>query len=245
MRLELIFTLDKPTLPQDYKPIFISYLKNALSKSNEKKYYERYFGGTEAKDYSFSVILSKPKFKGGSIELENGQMKVLFTADDKEKTGLIFFWALISQKNRRFPLPDGNGMTLKKIDQLREQLITADKVLFKTVIGGGLAIRQHDRETNKDRYLTIEDKEFIAQANEILGVQARNAGFSNEIASKIEINPIQCKKVVVKQFGVFVDVTVGIFEMKADGRILQYFYQAGLGSRHSQGLGMTDIISTE
>lgn len=242
MRLELLLNLDAPNLPQDYKPLFVSYLKNALSKCNDGKFYDRYFGSVGVKDYSFSVMLSKPRFIEGNIELGERQVKILFTANDKEKTGLIFWHAFISQKNKRFPLPNGNGITLKKINQLQEKLITSNKVIFKTVTGAGLAIRKHDREKNRDWYFVIQDEEFQNQMKVVLGAQAKKAGFSDEIAKNIDIKPIQCKKVVVKQFGTFVDVTVGIFEMEADCELLQYFYQAGMGSRHSQGLGVVDVI---
>lgn len=238
-----MFDLSIPVLPQDYKPVFISYLKNALMKCNHGEYYDNYFGSTKAKNYAFSVIMAKPRFNGDIIELQNSQVKMLFTADDREKTGFVFFSAFIQQKNKRFPLPDGNWITLRKINQLKEQEIMSNRVIFKTVVGGGLAVRQHDRETNKDRYFTVQDKEFISQMKTVLGVQAIGAGFPEGISSQIEIRPIQCKKVVVKQFRMYIDVTVGIFEMKADSRLLQYFYQAGLGSRHSQGLGLVEIIS--
>ena len=243
MRLELLLNLEKSIIPRDYKKICISYLKNALTDYANGKFYEQFFGNINQKDYAFSVILSKPKFNTETIELENNRIKLLFTASDTYRTGLIFFAAFIHQKNKRFPLPEGNAMTLKRINQVNEQLITESRVIFKTTIGGGLAIRQHDRETNTDRYFTFQDEGFDEQMKLVLGVQAREAGFPEQIAQDIDMRPIQCKKVVVKHYGVFIDLSVGIFKMEGNAELLQYFYQAGLGSKRSQGFGMVDIIA--
>lgn len=242
MRLELLFNLEKPEIPQDYRKIFVSYLKNTISKCNKGEFYDRYFGNINQKDYSFAVILSKPQFKGDRIELENNKVRLVFTASDQKRTGLIFFSAFIHLKNKYFPLPNGNGMVLKKINQLNEQLIVEPKVVFRTVIGGGLLIREHNRDTNKDRYYTALDREFDSQMKQVLQVQARNAGFLDNVLEEIILRPLQCKKVIVKHFGVFVDATVGVFEMEAEPELLQYFYQAGLGSKHSQGFGLVDVM---
>ena len=61
-------------------------------------------------------------------------------------------------KHKRFPLPDRNSMILKKIVKVQEEAITSDKVIFRTVPGGGLIIREHFRENNTDNYYTINDK---------------------------------------------------------------------------------------
>ena len=134
-------------------------------------------------------------------------------------------------------------MTLKKIRQVGEKLITCEKVMFRTVVGGGLVVRAHNKETNKDKFLTFMDEGFDKQLSEILKIQAENAGFSGKIGEKVEFQPIQCKKVLVKQYGIFVDATIGIFSLKGDPDFLQYLYQAGMGSKHSMGYGMLDVIA--
>ncbi len=245
MRLELLMTLDRPILPKSYSKLFLAYLKNTISNWKQGQCFEHYFGGTKIKDYSFSVILSKPVFKEEVIELANEKIKMIFTADDRHQTGLVFFAAFIQQKNKRFLLPEGNAISLKKINPLREELIMSPKVVFKTITGSGLVVRQHDNETNRDRYFTFQDEGFDTRVKEVLSAQAKEAGFSEEIAQNIGLSPIQCKKVVVKQFGVYIDATVGVFEIAAAPEVLQYFYQAGVGSRHSQGFGTVDILSQE
>ena len=137
MRLELSFSLKYPGLPVDNKRIWISFLKNCLSKSGDGRFYRQYFEGTSPKDYTFSVILPNPKYQGNVITLDKKCLKMKFSADDRKKTGLIFFQAFIQAKGKEFPLPDRNAMKLEKIIQIPEKLITSDRVLFRTTVGGG------------------------------------------------------------------------------------------------------------
>lgn len=243
MRMELCFELEQPKLPADNKKIWISFLKNCVSHCNNGIYYERYFSSTRKKDYTFSIILSAPKFSGETIFLENRQVKMIFSADDRNKTGLIFGQALIGAKQKRFPLPDGNAITLKRINYLREHLITSSRVMFRTIVGGGLVVREHIRETNKDKFWVFNEDGFEKQLQQVLAIQAEEAGFSVEAGTRIKFKPIQCKKVLVKQYGIYVDCTIGIFELEGEPDFLQYLYQAGFGSKHSMGYGLLDIVA--
>lgn len=243
MRLELNFLLKYPQLPIDNKRIWISFLKHSVSRCGDGIFYDRYFKGTPSKDYTFSIVLPRPEFREKYILLEENSLKILFSADDRNKTGLIFFQAFIAAKNREFQLPDGNAMTLKKIVQLPEKLITTDRAVFRTTLGGGLVIRKHDKETNRDRFYSFEDEEFSHQMSEVLSCQAKRAGFNEQDGADVKFVPIRCKKVLVKQYNILVDATCGIFELQGNPELLQYFYQAGLGSKHSMGYGMLDLLA--
>lgn len=243
MRLELIFRIEKPELPKDNSNIWISFLKNCLTQCNNGQFFERYFGGQHMKDYTYSMIFSSPQFKEDKIVLADNQVKMLFSADDKNRTGLIFFQAFIMAKQKRFPLPAGNGITLKQINQKVEQLITSSNVMFRTVVGGGLVVRDHNKETNRDRFLTFRDEGFEPQLKQILEMQAKEGGFPEGTGEQITFKPIQCKKILVKHFKIYVDVTCGIFLLDGNPDFLQYLYQTGIGSKHSAGFGMLDIVA--
>ena len=243
MRLELILSLKYPRLPVDNKRIWISFLKNCLAKSGDGRFYKRYFEGTPAKDYTFSINLLNPVFRDNIVVFAQNSLKMMFSADDRKKTGLIFFQAFIQEKGKEFPLPDGNVMKLEKIIQIPEKLITSDRVVFRTAVGGGFVIRSHNKETNKDRFYSFEDEGFSAQMKEVLKYQAVSAGFREADGENIEFTPIRCRKVLVKQYRVLVDCTCGIFELHGNPELLQYFYQAGIGSKHSMGYGMLDVLS--
>lgn len=245
MRIELLFELEHKELPKDNSSIWISFLKNVLSNCNQGKFYKRYFSGTDSKDYSFSIILPKPRFIQEKILLENSLVKMIFSADDRNKTGLIFLAAFVESKNRKFPLPEGNSMILKQIRKLREQKISSQSVIFRTVTGGGLVVREHNKDTNIDKYYTFQDEGFHEKLKSVLIAQAKEAGFSESIAENIIMTPIQCKKVLVKYYGIYIDVTVGTFQLEGAPELLQYFYQAGFLSKHSAGFGLLDIVSQQ
>ena len=245
MRIELLFQLEKPELPKDNKSTWISYLKHVISQCNDGKYFDRYFSQKRSKDYSFGLVLSKPVFGDEKIILSDTNIKMIFSASDKNKTGMIFFSAFIGDKGKKFRMPDGNAMVLKSIRLLKEKVITSRQIIVKTVVGGGLVIREHDRSSNKDIYFTVNDDQFVEKANNTLKIQSKEAGFSDEISDTLNIQPLNCKKVVVKQYGVYVDVSIGLFQLEGDEELLQYFYQAGLGSKHSMGYGLIDIVSQD
>ena len=123
MRVELLFDLEKPSLPADNRAIFVSFLKKTLEQSHEGHFFERYFGGTARKDYSFSIILDKPRYEGERIQLKTPRLKMIFSADDRNRTGLIFSMAFMGMKYKKFPLPEKNAMTLKRIAHVKESLM--------------------------------------------------------------------------------------------------------------------------
>ncbi len=244
MRMELELELEQNVFPVDFRRVIVSFLKNALAKCNKGQFYDLYFQGAKTKDYCFSVILPQPSYQKDIILLKGTRIRILFSADDAKKTGLIFYYAFAKQKNRRFPLPDGNAMVLLDVTQKEERLITSSQVIFKTTLGSGLVVRDHDRESNKDRYYVFYDVEFPEKLNRVLREQAAAAGFSVE-PSQICFTPMQCRKVLAKHYDVYVDLTVGMFRLQAPSGLLQYFYAAGLGSRHSSGFGMVDLIKQD
>lgn len=242
MRLELQLELEKPELSKDYRRIVLSYIKFALNECNDGKYFERFYKDTIQKDFSFSVLMKEPKFSKDKILLKDTRIRILFSCDDRKKTGLILFSAFLGIKNRKFPLANQNSMALKRIEQKNETLITESTIFVQTVLGNGLCIRDHDRVTNRDRFITFEDENFKEKASEVLYVQAKSAGFSEDKARSIMIEPVQCKKVVVLHYGIYVDVTVGILKMTGDPDVLQYLYSAGAGSKHSAGFGALNVL---
>lgn len=242
MRIELQFDLNKPEINLDYRRLILSWLKAGLSSCNQGKYYERYFTGTKQKEYSFTVLLGSAKFTKDKIYLSEPKIKVIFSADNRNKTGLIFFASFLEMKNKRFVLPEGNAMTLRRVLQKNEQLIVEPTVYFQTCLGNGLCIREHDRMTNHDRFIIYKDADFKEKAVEVLKIQAKMAGYPDDMLRELSIEPVQCKKVLIYFYKRYVDVSVGIFRMHGNPEVLQYFYEAGLGSKHSAGFGQVNVL---
>ena len=242
MRVQLFFDLEKNVLPSDNRAIFLSFLKKTLKKAHGGHFFERYFGGTSRKDYSFAIILDKPRYEGERIYLKTPRLKMIFSADDRNRTGLIFSMAFMEMLYERFPLPDGNAMTLKKVIPVKEEVIVSNKVMFRTIAGSGLVVREHCRETNRDKYYVIGEEQFEEKARQSLMRQAVEAGFPKRLAEEIKFQPVSGKKVVSRLYGIMIDVSAITFVVEADPMILQYFYQAGFSTRTSIGYGLSSIV---
>lgn len=241
MRFYLTLELEKKSFPTDYRKVILSYIKKALSEMLDGRYYSKYFQDNIQKDFSFSVQLPKPKFGKEEIKLEDSNIKILFTADNKQKTGLLLQQAFMKQKNRDFSIPNNNSMTLTQITQQREQTITNSKVIFKTY---GLCVRDHNKQTNKDIHYVYNDEKFNEQLRVVLKNQASKAGFSKDIVETVNFKPLNCKKVLVKHYNTYVDTTVGSFLLEGNPILLQYFYNIGMGSRNSM-FGYLDIVTQD
>lgn len=181
MRFYLTFELEKSSLPKDYRRIILSYIKKSLTEILDGRYYSQYFKDNIQKDFCFSLKLPKAKFTKDEIILEDNSIKVLFTSDDRQKTGLLLQQAFMKQKNKKFLITNQNSITLKQIHQQREQKITSSKVIFKTY---GLCIRDHNKETNKDNHYVYSDEKFNEQLKVVLKNQISQTGFSKDIVDR-------------------------------------------------------------
>lgn len=241
MRFYLTFELEKSSLPKDYRRIILSYIKKSLTEILDGRYYSQYFKDNIRKDFCFSLKLPKAKFTKDEIILEDNSIKVLFTSDDRQKTGLLLQQAFMKQKNKKFLITNQNSITLKQIHQQREQKITSSKVIFKTY---GLCIRDHNKETNKDNHYVYSDEKFNEQLKVVLKNQISQTGFSKDIVDSIKFSPINCKKVLVKHYDTYVDTTVGSFLLEGNPLLLQYLYDVGMGSRNTM-FGYLDLLTQD
>lgn len=245
MRLKLEMKLTNLFLVRDNHSSFISFLKKALTQCNDGKQFEKFYKDTNVKDFTFTLSLGKCKYTKEKIILENEKIYIIVSIKDKGMDKFIIYNALLNQRNKKFPLPEGNSMTLVNITQIKSEEIKSSKIIAKTIIGSGLCVREHNPETNKDKYYVFNEEGFEQQLYKILEQQGINAGFSKTICSNIKFIPINCKKVVSMHYGQYIDITIGTFQLEGDSRLLQYFYECGLGSRTSSGYGMIDILQQE
>ena len=245
MRFSLLLRLKNNKFPIEYRRVILSYIKNALTQCNDGKYYDEFFGDITPKDYCFSVIFPGAKFSKDEIEIKDNQIRIIFSTDDRKKTGLKLFSAFIGQKNKVFPLENENYMILQSIINVNRDEILNNRAIFKTALGSGICVRDHDKETNKDRYYIYSDEEFREKLKVTIKNELINAGFLESEADKISVNPIQCKKAVAKHYKRFIDISLGMFEISGSKYILQYLYDVGIGSRKSAGFGMLDLITQD
>ena len=63
-----------------------------------------------------------------------------------------------------------------------------------------------------------------------------------ELVDTLKITPIKAKKVIIKFYEKQIECSTGIFALEGDTELLNYLYKVGVGSKHSAGFGMFQIV---
>ncbi|MCQ4023330.1 MULTISPECIES: CRISPR-associated endoribonuclease Cas6 [unclassified Ruminococcus] len=240
MKLLLKFFTKNNKLPLDYRRVFLSFLKKALSEIANGKYYERYYFSPERRPFTFALKLPNPIFSSGEITIGKNEFSLTFSTGDST-AGFVFMSAFIAQKGKTFPAPFHNAYVLTDIMKISEPKVTSDSATVKML--SPLCLREHDKEHNKDIYYSSANKCFSEKATQILSQQLILAGFSEDMVQSVQLIPVNCKKTVVKHYGCAIECTVGKLVINADKSVINYFLQYGIGSRKSAGFGLAELIA--
>lgn len=243
MRICLECELVKEEFPINYRKIIISMIKNALSKCNGGSYFKLYYNNTSQKDFSISIKFNNPKFGKNNITLGNRNLQIYISTDDARKTGFILYASFLNQKNQIFSLPNDNALIIHNIKQIEQKNIISSQCLFQTGYGSPLVIREHNRESNRDKFYSIDDMDYSQKALSTLQYQARLAGFPEYEIKELKFQPCECRKVVVKYYDIYLDATIGTFILEGTIRLLQHFYQNGVGSHRSACFGYLNLLA--
>ncbi|MDO5037391.1 MAG: CRISPR-associated endoribonuclease Cas6 [Tissierellia bacterium] len=231
------FSLKDPLLPSDYRPIFVSFFKKALSDHMEGYFYEDFYGeGAKKKDLCWSLRLGQPKFEGRQIRLGQKDMDMTLKFQGP-KAASLYFTALLKMKGKDFPIGLGNTMVLKSLRLVPEKDILGDVALFKIL--SPLCLRKHDRTTNKDRYLTVEEEDFEVVFKEKL--REERPDLDQEIQDLV-LDFSKLKKIVVPAYKIPIDCSLGTFLAQGDKALLNHIQHGGLGSRRASGFGLVENI---
>lgn len=238
MRFNLNFDLQHEMLDADYRPVIVSFIKNALSQDNPSYYQSLYGEGAVQKLFAFAPYLPAPVFNGDTVKVNKLRLEVLFTTPDY-LTFINLYNAFLKQKFKPFPLKYDNSMTLKSITMLPGRVIEKDSVIIKLL--SPLVVRRHDKQSNQDHYLVYDRDGFESVWRENLGPLLASVTDSQSI-QELSIKPVHCKKVVVRAFEQNIDATLGTLQLNGERSLLNYLLSLGMGSRRSQGFGVFDVI---
>lgn len=218
---------------------YISFIKASLSNIADGRYFEEYYGGKLSRPFTFAVRYNKPKFEKNTITVESNKMYISFSTGDT-RTGFILYSAFLKQRNKPFNLPLNNSMTVKSVTKNDTKLVKSNNALIKMI--SPLCLREHNKESNSDRYISVSNENFVEKSKDILVKQLIDAGFSKSISENIELIPINAKKTVAKHYGCFIECSIGEFMINADRVVINHFLQYGIGSRKSSGFGFAKVI---
>ncbi|OON91319.1 MAG: hypothetical protein ATN32_10525 [Candidatus Epulonipiscium fishelsonii] len=242
MRIKLEFKIDKSEMNKDYRRYFVSWIKKALSETNEGKYFEMYYKDTIEKPFTFVVNFRDAKFIDNKIEFKGNTVKMYFSIGERDRRSFIFLSCFLKMKHKEFKLSNGNTMKLINVRQLNVKTIQNDRVIFKTVKGSSVVLREHNRETNKDKYYTVEDADYKQQLEASIKRQCLRNGYTDDEVDKIKVNDVQGNKLVIKNYNNLIDTVAGVFDIYAPNYILNELYLTGLGSRRSFGFSYFEVI---
>lgn len=242
MRIILEFNIKENYLQVDYRRYFVSFIKKALSESNNGKYYEEYYTDVKQKPFMFTVVMQNPKFDKQKVTFEGNKIRMYFSVTDKDRIGFIFTNCFLKMKYVDFRLPENNAMCLVNIRKIKENKVISDRAVFKTTCSSSILVREHDRISNKDKYYTLEDQDYKAKLEDNIKRQCLAAGYDKLDVERIRVNNVTGRKVVIKNYNTLIDGVAGIFDLSAPKHLLNYLYTVGFGSRKSFGFSYIELV---
>ena len=237
MRFKLYFTIENSQMTIQFRKSIISFFKHSLMNYDEE-YYKEYYNekDTIIKNYSFSTYFKQKSIQGEKIILEDDKFELNITTSDYE-TGIVLYNSFNKQKYKKYPLQD-NSMTLQNIMMMMEKEITSEKITIK--FQSPLCVRE--RNDNKDYYYCYENDKFEEIIKINIKEQLKITDIKEEVINTFKITPVRPKKVLIKFYEKCLECSTGVFEISGDKELLKFLYQSGIGSRHSAGFGMFQII---
>lgn len=242
MRIKIEFETEFKELPIDYRGKFMSYFKSAFADYSPELFAALYENGSQPKSFCYSIFfIPKVDISKEGIVLHSKRISVWFTSPDILMC-VHLTNALMARRYKWFSLANcNNKLRLQSISKVQEYPVTSNVVLYKIL--SPIVIRDHNKETNYDWYYTFEDDAFeeIWKRNLMTELQGKCRSNVNSDISALQIKDISMKKTVVKNYGIYIPCTIGSFVLEGEKYLLEYFYQAGIGSKRSMGFGCLDI----
>ena len=241
MRIIVKLQLERPELPKDFRPVFVSFIKNNLTKYGQLFFDEYYKDrNTIAKRFTFGVRMNRRQFKQNHIYLGGDIITfTLSTADLKE--GAILYNSIVENKAADFPLPNRNKMKILTVKTEMLPKIEMNEIVIKML--SPLVIREHDRSSNVDTYIDCTCEHFAESVKRIVQGQIEIFGLQECLINGFSILPVKAKKTVITTFDYHIDASLGVFKLNGCSELLDFLYHAGLGSRRSQGFGMFEVLA--
>jgi CRISPR-associated endoribonuclease Cas6 len=239
MRFKLSFNLENNRFPILFQKSILSFIKYSLSEYNEEYYKKLYDKKDNAiKPYTFSIYFHKPKFEGDEIILEKNEIDLNMSVSDYE-LAIVLYNSFNNQRNKKFSL-NRNSMLLRNISLVHEKEILEESITIKFM--SPLCVRERNQETRKDMYYSFEHEKFIDILKVNIKEQLKISKISPDVVDTFNIEPVNAKKAVIKFYEKKIECSVGAFKIFGNKELLNYLYKSGMGSKHSSGFGMFNVI---
>lgn len=249
MRINLNFELESNIINKEYRLAIISFIKHSLENYSPNTYNALYKDNTKMKSFTFGVYLPDAEINDENIKLSSKYINITFSIFDNELF-IELYNSFNSMINKKYTY-NNNSMiiTLRKITMQNEKPIKQNRILIKFL--SPLILRNHNRETNKDIYLTFKDENFNSLLNQSIERLAKEFNFES---SEIKLTPVrmtddngntiqeESKTTAVPFKDNLISASFGKFCLEGDITLLNNLYKTGIGSRRSEGFGLFEVL---
>lgn len=241
MRLKIICSLDHEEIPENFRRKILSIFKKGLAETSPN-FFEALFGTNKQKNYTWSTFFPQAIFKQGCIIIPEKKFILNFSTGDAEIAVLFqnAFSSLIDEK----VLFGKNVLKIVEVTPVSQPFIRSNSVVFRT--GSPIVVREHNQETKKDWFHSVGQNQDnfikVLKQNMLYKWESEyGAGFKEDLA-KLEFEPINMKKTVIKHYDKFIEGSIGTFELTGSPYLLNLFQQYGLGSLTGSGMGFIEVV---
>jgi CRISPR-associated endoribonuclease Cas6 len=221
---------DPQEFPIDYRAGFVSLVKSALDKATQTTSQT-----IETTPLCFAIRFDrKPVIKNKKITVGNNVR--LYFSSPSLLLGTTLYNSLLSIKE--FPMyatKISNPLTA----YIKEESLRRDFAIFATL--SPIVIRHHQE---REQYLLPNEEGFEQSFQNALAEEwALYNNHKLEEHGEVRTEILKFKKVVMTHYGGFLLGFTGVLRMSAEPQVLQFFYQAGIGYRRSNGFGFVEVDS--
>ncbi|MEG1059063.1 MAG: CRISPR-associated endoribonuclease Cas6 [Clostridia bacterium] len=237
MRFKLEFKLENEYLDIDYRRSILSFIKKSFE-MYDKQYYEKCYHEKDCliKPYTFAIFFLNSIFQKDKILVKEKRFNVIFSTSDFEYA-IILYNSFNNQLNKKTSL-NKNSMTLYSIVMLPEKEVEQEAINIKFL--SPLVVKK--RVNNKDTYMSFQREEFLDTLKINIKEQLKISNIDTKKVDSFNIEPILAKKVIIKNYGINLECSVGKFRIYGDKELLEYLYKNGVSSKRSMGFGCFQII---
>jgi len=250
MRLSIYLEINKPIIPADYRRIFMSYIKHCIESTNRDLFSMLYDTPNVLKPFTFSVYfpdIEESKRNDSNSEklkeLNCGQKAIInFSTNDNEILISLYNYKG-NVRNKKYTYNKDNlqlELTCKRMVLQPYRKIKENKLTFKTLS----PVLINESSEKRLTYLYYPDNKEEFKASLKFNLEEIRKKFLPDVNDEIKFEINTCKKMVVNHYNQYMTANNFVIEISSSPKILQLFYDVGIGVRRSQGFGMLEIVKS-
>lgn len=233
MQINVELLLRKKCFNYDWRRAILSFLKYLIKNENPELYQEYYGAGkTKIKNYTYWAFLPGAVFEKDYISLTEDKIKVSLSSSDT-KFLMSLYNGMIRFKGQTYPLAKDNEMEIQSVKIKKVKEIEEEEIIINML--SPLVARCHYKD-KPDRYYLFNEDGFDESIQQNMKTRFEN---KTELPT---LEPIKCKKVIVKAFDAVIPASMGVFRLKGDVSQLNRLYLNGVGNKTGGGFGKFEII---